>query len=148
MGLYKGITMLATLRRFKREDRAAAAVEFALVLPLVLVLLFGIIDMGRLLFTANSLTSAVREGARFAAVDPSPTQAEVVARIRGQLDAAVSTPKVTDAQVILATNAAARTVTVSVNNYQFSTITPFANLVGLGTVTLGPSATLRWERAP
>ena len=41
-------------------------VEFALMAPVVLLLLFGIVDFGRALFIANELTNAAREGARVA----------------------------------------------------------------------------------
>ena len=49
-------------------DHGAAAVEMALVLPLLLVLLFGIIDFGRALNAQITLTEAAREGARAAAL--------------------------------------------------------------------------------
>lgn len=52
----------------RTDDRGAAAVEFALVLPLLLVLLFGVIDFGRLLNAQIMLTEAAREGARAAAM--------------------------------------------------------------------------------
>src|SRR3982751_3751709 len=52
----------------KRNRKGAAAVEFALVVPLVLLLLWGIVDIGRAFYTLNNLASAVREGARTAAV--------------------------------------------------------------------------------
>jgi Flp pilus assembly protein TadG len=130
-----------------RGESGAAVVEFALVLPLVLILVFGIIDVGRLMFTANSLTSAVREGARFAAVQTNPTSGNVYTHISAQMNAAVS-PAVTAGQVILDRDEGNRTVTVRINNYQFTPITPFANLTGFGTIRLSPSATLRWERAP
>jgi len=48
-----------------------ALVEFALVLPIVLLLLMGLFDLGRAVFLANSLTNAAREGARFAIVHQS-----------------------------------------------------------------------------
>ncbi|MEY4573690.1 MAG: hypothetical protein RLZ10_2992 [Bacteroidota bacterium] len=47
-----------------RSKKGAAAVEFALILPLVTLLLFGIIDFGRLFFVQISLTSASREAVR------------------------------------------------------------------------------------
>lgn len=47
-----------------RSDKGAAAVEFALLLPLVALLIFGLIDFGRLFFVQISLTSASREAAR------------------------------------------------------------------------------------
>lgn len=47
-----------------RTDRGAAAVEMALVTPLLLLMLFGIIDFGRMLNAQITLTEAAREGAR------------------------------------------------------------------------------------
>jgi Flp pilus assembly protein TadG len=45
-----------------------ALVEFALVLPIFLLLLFGLIDVGRLVYTWNALNQAAREGARYGSV--------------------------------------------------------------------------------
>lgn len=57
-------------------DRGAAAVEFALVLPLFLVLVFGIVEFGRGYHTKTTLTHAAREGARVAALNiGDPVQA-------------------------------------------------------------------------
>ena len=50
------------------NERGAAAVEFALVLPLLLLLLGGIIDFGFALNTQISLTHAAREGVRVEAL--------------------------------------------------------------------------------
>ena len=47
-----------------RSEKGAAAVEFALLLPLVTLLIFGLIDFGRLFFVQISLTSASREAVR------------------------------------------------------------------------------------
>ena len=53
-----------------RDERGAAAIEFALVAPIVLMLLFGMISGGMAYSDHLSITNAVREGARFgAAVD-------------------------------------------------------------------------------
>lgn len=51
------------------KDRGAAAVEFALLLPLLLLLLFGIIDFGRALNAQITITQAAREGARLVALN-------------------------------------------------------------------------------
>ncbi len=56
-------------------------IEFALVLPLLLVLLFGITEFGRAWMTVNILTSAAREGARLAVVT-APDVPAVTARVR------------------------------------------------------------------
>ncbi len=56
-------------------DRGAAAVEFALVVPLLLLLVFGIIDAGRMLNMQLALTQAAREGVRVAALGGSAADA-------------------------------------------------------------------------
>lgn len=48
----------------RRRERGAVAVEMALILPLLLLVIGGIVDFGRLLFTQNIVTNAAREGAR------------------------------------------------------------------------------------
>jgi Flp pilus assembly protein TadG len=137
-------------RRICRED-GAAAIEFALVLPLLLILVFGIIDFGRLLFTANTLTSAVREGARFASVQEVLSEGDVRSHMAPYLSVALGGSPVDQNTIVLsdAVDAAGvHNVTVRITEYTFTAITPFANLVGMGSVTLSPEATFRWERAP
>jgi len=53
---------------FVRGNRGQSVVEFALILPLLLAILFGITEFGRAWMTSNLLTSAAREGARLAVV--------------------------------------------------------------------------------
>lgn len=59
---------LAPPRRARDAERGAAAVEFALVSTLLIVLLFGIIAFGFALYRQQSALHAAREGARLAAV--------------------------------------------------------------------------------
>lgn len=54
--------------RDRRTERGAAAVEFALVVPLLVLLLFGIISYGVMLSFRQTLSQAATEGARAAAV--------------------------------------------------------------------------------
>jgi Flp pilus assembly protein TadG len=51
-----------------RSERGAAAVEFALVVPVLLALLLGIIEFGRAYNLQISLTHAARESARYMAI--------------------------------------------------------------------------------
>jgi len=53
--------------------RGQALVEFALILPVLLLLIFGTIDAGRLVFTYNTVSNAARDGARVAIVNQSTT---------------------------------------------------------------------------
>ncbi len=59
---------VAALKRVRRDRRGASAAEFALVLPLLLLLLFGIIDAGRFLYETNRAEKATQMGARYAIV--------------------------------------------------------------------------------
>lgn len=60
------------------RDRGAAAVEFAIVAPLLLLILLGLVDLGRLFFVEVSLAGASREGARAAAVGRPSAQVNAV----------------------------------------------------------------------
>ena len=60
-----------------KNNRGQVLVETALILPLLLLLIFGMVDFGRAMYTKNTLTNAARSGARAAAVTTSlyPTSA-------------------------------------------------------------------------
>jgi len=66
------------MRRIKRSEEGQALVEFALVAPLLFLILFGIVQFGIAFMNSIALTDAVRAGARKAAVSRTaadPTQA-------------------------------------------------------------------------
>lgn len=55
----------------RRRSRGQGLVEFALVLPIFLFMLFGLIDAGRLVYQNSVVSQAAREGARLASVEAS-----------------------------------------------------------------------------
>ncbi len=61
------------LHRFRQTEAGQSLVEFSMILPLFLVLLFGLVDFGRAFFTWLLVTNAAREGARVAAVQSDAT---------------------------------------------------------------------------
>ena len=79
------------LMSFIRGNRGNAVVEMALVLPLLLLICFGITEFGRAWVTKSILTSAAREGVRLAVVT-APDVNAVEARVQAVLDAARVTP--------------------------------------------------------
>ncbi|MFQ5945562.1 MAG: TadE family protein, partial [Anaerolineae bacterium] len=52
-------------------------VEFAILLPLLLLIAFGVLDLGRALHASITITNAAREGARYAMLYPSDVPAIV-----------------------------------------------------------------------
>jgi hypothetical protein len=60
-------------RNSKNSENAQGMVEFALILPLLLLLVLGIIEMGRVMFYYISVTSSAREAARYGAAAGSST---------------------------------------------------------------------------
>jgi Flp pilus assembly protein TadG len=61
------MSVRSTLRRGSRED-GAAAVEFALIVGLLAILVFGLLEYGLAFWQVQNLRAAAREGARVAAV--------------------------------------------------------------------------------
>lgn len=53
----------------RRAQRGQGLVEFALVLPIFLLAVFGLLDVGRLVYTNSALSQAAREGARLATTE-------------------------------------------------------------------------------
>lgn len=68
-------------------QKSQALIEFALVSPVLLLLLFGIVDIGRAVFYYDTLNHAAREGARTAirASSSLPTNADVLATATSQM---------------------------------------------------------------
>ncbi len=69
--------MLRDSRRFfRRGEKGQDIVEFALILPILLLLIMGIVDFGRAYNTWMMVTHGAREGARYAAVGYSNSEIE------------------------------------------------------------------------
>lgn len=74
------------LRRNKRQKRnGAAVVEFAMVIPVMLVFTFGMIELSRMSMVKESLTQASREGARVG-IRPTATIAAIQNRVAEELE--------------------------------------------------------------
>ena len=80
------------IRRFFRREKAQSLAEFAMVVPIFLILVFGIIDFGMGLRAYITVSQATREGARYASVgNPAGTFA---GGGTGQCDGATTTSAV------------------------------------------------------
>ena len=69
------------LSRWRMNNRGTTALEFALVAPVLLMLLIGIIQLGILFYVQAGLKSTVEDAARYATLWPTPSQAQIEQRI-------------------------------------------------------------------
>jgi Flp pilus assembly protein TadG len=103
--------------RSRRPERGAAAIEMALVLPFLVMLIFGIVDLGRAFMTEILLTNAAREGSRVAQLT---RDAADLGNVTTRAQAAAELDPTTSATVTIApstgcTAAATTEVTVTVS---------------------------------
>ena len=125
------------------KDRGAVAVEMALFLPVLILILFGIMEFGLAYNAQVTLTSAAREGVRVMAITNSKTQAETAARsAAGTLQLTSSNSTVTfttNPASSPATCATGRQVTLTFT-YQMSSMTGIAgpfSMTGKGVMQCG-----------
>ena len=83
------------IRRRLTCERGAELIEFAIVTPLLLLLVFGIANFGLMFQRYEVLTNAAREGARVAAL-PSYGETDVKNRVTQYLDGSAVTSATTD----------------------------------------------------
>lgn len=108
------------------NQKGQALVELAILLPLLLLIVFGITEFGRALYIKNSLTNAAREGARRASVSATdPTADPARAELRSFVTAACPFPVDSAAITIESTSTppqhGASTITVTVP-YDFTSV--------------------------
>lgn len=127
-------------------------VEFALVLPVFLMLVFGTVDLGRAIFYQSLINNAVRDGARYGTVsqDTSVVQQHVATAL-GQFAGAVTTcaAVIYSSSLLTTAPACANAGSASPGAYGYVTVTaalPFSPVVGLyGTgwrITLRAQSTM------
>lgn len=118
------------------SQRGSAVVEFALVVPLVLALLFGVVEVALVARSQLLVIGAAREGAREAAASPDPAAATQAARsVLGERGASV---RISVRRPAVVGKAARVTVTMP---YRIA-----APLFGGLSVDLTGSASMRVER--
>ena len=128
---------------FVRNERGAAMVEMALVLPIVILLFLGMVDFGRALFLYNNLTNAAREGARFGAAEmPAPDTVLIRQRVEQRIQDFSGVAAATGKVQVTAPGGPFSVITVKVVNYPFTPITPLPMVNGM---TLSVGAVFRWE---
>jgi Flp pilus assembly protein TadG len=120
-------------------------VEFALILPIMLFMLVVAIDFGRLFYLNIGISNGAREGAAYAAMDPTDTAA-ISTKVKQELGLAPTDTSVTVTAVCSPncftspTVTPAHTVKVTAET-TFSFLTPFINNVFGGALRMSAAAT-------
>lgn len=116
-------------------------VEFALILPFLLLIILGTFDLGRAVYSQTVISNAAREGARYGII-PGRTTDQIK-------DAAIATAigvTLERSHIAVAINGGAETITVNIS-YPLAPLTP---MIGVffgpsGNLTLTSSATMKTE---
>jgi Flp pilus assembly protein TadG len=136
---------MGRIRDFRGDEQGALIVEFALIVPILFFLVFGIVDFGRAYFTMNNLAAAVREGARYASVVPNPPAASDTSTIQQRvIDFSQTFGGIPLQKSQVTYSYSSETVTVSAN-YVFRPITPLLRLINMDSIPMTERAVFRWE---
>lgn len=146
--------------RLRRDERGIVAIEFALIAPVLLMMLFGIIDFARALNYLNDSNQIAAQGARLAAVNNNPNAPSSLQtylngladtaelrtgsnQVTSPISACIDLPANKGSVPVNSTGKVGDPVRVVVTS-QFKLLP----IVGLGTMTLKGDAVMRIERAP
>ena len=144
--------------RRARDQRGAVAVEFALIMPILLILVFGIIEFGFMINRDMIVGNASRDGARAASL--GDTQADIKAGIVAELAASgipttVATgttisvtckkPDGTACSTDYDTDAVSGSTAIIAVSYDHTLITPFISSILGDVVNLGQTTQMRVE---
>ncbi len=135
----------------RRGRNGAVAVEMAIVLPVIFLLVLGAIEFGRAVMVTNVMTAAAREGARSGIV-PNASNSEVTSAVRSMLRSS-GLPD-SRATITIKVNGSVRDVTTAVNGDSISVrvTLPYGDVTWLprpffiaSTTELGGEAVMRHE---
>ncbi len=140
---------MSWLEKLRRDEQGVAAIETAFALPVLLLFVFGIFQIGVILQANAGMQHALGEGARLATIYPQPADAAIVSKMDesefGMNVGTFNTPTVTTPPATACTNCRDLQVTYTVTpNFVFFTA-PAITLTRnkrVYTAPLAPSSTL------
>ncbi len=119
-----------------KQLRGQAAVEMAFVLPLLLLLAFGFVDLGRVFYFQEAIANAAREGARYGSATGTSSTTEIEIHTLMEAGALSSSISVDSVEITV------ETVTVGVS-YQFDLVTPLMqDALGMDSILLRASSVM------
>jgi len=136
------MTLTTLHRKLLKDPRGQALVELALVVPVLLTLVLGVVEFGRLFSAYMTIQHAAREGARLGVL--GATDAEIISRVQANssaLDLALLTVSVTPGYA-MRTPGSIMTVSVA---YSFRVIVPIINTLLGSTIPVAANVAMRVE---
>ena len=109
----------------KHRERGQSLLEMALLLPILLIVLMGLLDLGRVYYIAVTLEDIAGEGAVYAAIHPQDTEGIKARAVEGGSGLVVVDPDMVHVEYPPSIMPGAP-ITVSVG-YSFTVATPFVN---------------------
>jgi len=80
------VRLSSLLRRFTRASDGAAAIEFAIIVPVFVMFCMGIIEGGRMLWIRNSIQTATEEAGRYAMAHTTATDTQLITHAADYFD--------------------------------------------------------------
>jgi Flp pilus assembly protein TadG len=135
--------MITMIKKIKGQQ-GGSAIEFAILLPVMIIIICGIIDFGYVMYAKSVITNASREGARAGITygEPRMTDAEIVQVVSNYCSTFIPSATL-NTQVIRSGNNQGDPLTVRIN-YQHS-LWFLPNWIGIGPIDLGAETVMRVE---
>jgi Flp pilus assembly protein TadG len=136
----------ALVRRLRLEERGTALVEFALVAPVLFLLIFGVLDFSLALNSYNQASQLVGLGARAAAVNRNPDGSQVSgSSIQTQLAQQYAHGGLHGNPICIAGAAGAGQPVTVTSTFQFHVLPLLSAVIGSPTINITASQTERQE---
>lgn len=128
-----GASMTGWLQRLQQEEQATALLEFSIVAMMMVVLVFGTIDWARFFLLRGQLADAIRDAARFGAVETesSADSLQIVTYARALMaNTTTASTAGTVAVSFVGTPGVDRRVRVALSAFPFTRLAPFTMAAG------------------
>lgn len=106
-----------------QKEKGQSVTEFALILPVLIIVMAGLLDLGRLYYSYVAVTDAAGEGAAYAAIHPADTDG-IIARAQDACGGLIAIDR--DLVEVYSPQDMPQAIAVSVS-YEFTLVTPFVN---------------------
>jgi hypothetical protein len=129
------------------RERGQDLVEYAITLPLFLILVFAIFDIGRGVYYYSAMYNAAREGARYGSVHPAEVGLETTI-CNLVVDRAIAVDLTCDPVGDIVLDFVTGTVTVNIS-FSYTLVTPIVGtLLGINPINMSTSSTMEMEYIP